>query len=135
MTEDDLRAEVQKEIRSLQGHISWVESHMTSAGFPDSDICVNGTILQMELKVVKDHGKVKIRPTQFRWFKDRIKAGGSPVLLIGDDDGYYVAPGFAIYDPEPLTNIRQLKSRTHYKASDITLAIKIALSIAIEKRG
>lgn len=132
MKEEDLRAEVGDEFKSQypKGHISWVETHATAAGFPDIDCCADGRIAQIELKVVKKGGKIEIRPTQYRWMKDRVKAGGLPVLLIGSDDGYFVLPGVAVSKPEALVNVDQIKGRPHFKAHSIGAAVAAAILIA-----
>ncbi len=132
MREEDLRAEVGNEFKSQhpKGHISWVETHATAAGFPDIDCCAEGQIAQIELKVVKKGGKIEIRPTQYRWMKDRVKAGGSPVMLIGHDDGYYILPGVSVFEPEALTNVSQIKGRMHFSVDTIGAAVMAAILIA-----
>lgn len=130
MIEDDLREEVRKWGRSNSAHISWVESHATSPGFPDADICLRKVIIQTELKVVKAKGKVEIRPTQYEWFRERLRAGGKPVMLIGDDDKYYVVPARSVVFPSALTNIDQLFDRPHGVAPHITIAMMMAIDFA-----
>ncbi len=103
------------------GHLSWVESHATSAGFPDVDMCHLGKIAQTELKVVKAKGKIEIRPTQYRWLKDRHKAGGKPTMLVGDDCGFYVLPVTSVIDG--LDNVSQIASRPHFFVKTIEQAI------------
>ena len=96
MLENELRGMIQKAVEKLDGHISWIESHATSAGFPDADICIDGAIIQAELKVEKSNGDIEIRPTQYRWFKDRVDAGGLPVLIVGTDNGFWLVPGHMV---------------------------------------
>ena len=65
------------------GHFCRVESHEVSDGIPDVDFCIKGTESHIELKFGNKH-KIKkgfIRPSQVRWFRNRIKAGGRPWLF------------------------------------------------------
>jgi len=65
------------------GHFSRVESHETANGIPDIDFCIEGTESHIELKF-NNGSRVKkdfIRPSQVRWFRRRIKAGGHPWLF------------------------------------------------------
>lgn len=71
-------------------HLSWIESHATSAGFPDVDYCCYGVCNQLELKAGPD---LEVRATQVAWFKDRIEAGGHPLFLVQWGDVYAVVPG------------------------------------------
>lgn len=132
MTEAELRVEVGDSFTRMKpkGHLSWVESHATSAGFPDVDCCADGQIAQIELKVEKKNGKIEIRPTQYRWMKDRLRAGGSPVLLIGHANGYYVLPAISISKPDALTNVSQIRGRQHFSVQSIDAAINAAFLIA-----
>jgi len=133
MKEADLRTEVGSALSKMhpKAHLSWIESPVTSAGFPDLDCCVEGRVVQIELKVVKKGGGIEIRPTQYRWFKDRAKAGGQPVMLIGDDDCYYVLPAVSVSEPDGIFNIVHLAGRPHYRSSTIEYALDAALLISI----
>jgi len=135
MKESELRDELADSVsrKYPRSHLSWVESHMTSAGFPDADCCIDGHITQIELKVVKKGGGIEIRPTQYRWFKDRIKAGGNPVMIIGDDNCYYVLPAKSVSEPDAIFNIAHLAGRLHFKVSTIDYAVDSA--ILISKHG
>lgn len=107
MLENDFRKLIQGAVEKEGGHLSWIESHMTSAGFPDADFCVNGVLVQAELKVKKANGDLEIRPTQYRWFKDRVAAGGRPVMLIGTDHGFWFVHGNSVnHSPEHKGNPR-----------------------------
>lgn len=132
MTEDELRVDFGDGFSASRrgGHLSWVESHATSAGFPDVDCCHLGKIAQIELKVVKAKGKIEIRPTQYRWFKDRHKAGGEPVMLIGFDDGFYVLPATSVSKPDALVNESQINERPHFFVKTIEHAIDAAFLMA-----
>lgn len=132
MTEDELRVGVADAFKALfpTGHLSWVESHLTSAGFPDADCCANGTIMQIELKIVKAKGGIAIRPTQYRWFKDRAKAGGNPIMLIGDGGCYYVLPASSVSKPDALQHVDHIEGRPHFMVTTAEQAINAALLIA-----
>lgn len=132
MKESELRTEVGEEFYAQypKGHLSWVETPATAAGFPDVDCCADGLIAQIELKVIKDGGKIEIRPTQYRWMKDRVRAGGNPVMIIGHDDGYYVLPGESVGKPSALTNMSQIKGRQHFSVQSIGAAVSAAMFIA-----
>lgn len=81
-SESDLWLQLKDRI-GLHGHFCRVESHEVSNGIPDVDYCLRGTESHIELKF---HNQLKlpkdfIRPSQVRWFRKRIKAGGRPWLL------------------------------------------------------
>ena len=78
-------------------HQSWVESHVTSPGFPDLDVCSNGRVRQVELKVTKVGGEIVIRPTQYRWFKDRVRAGSNPLMWVAHEKWHIIVPGFMVW--------------------------------------
>ncbi len=107
MTENDLRDVVRNAFnRAFPGcHQSWVESHETSPGFPDLDVCAGGAERKVELKIVKAKGAIEIRPTQYRWFKDRVKAGGRPVMWVEHEDWHYIVDGMSV---SLLDNIKQI---------------------------
>ena len=132
MTEAELRVLVGNGFTRLhrKGHISWIESHATAAGFPDADMCADGQIAQVELKIVKDKGKIEVRPTQYRWMRERVKAGSHPVLLMGSDTGFYVLHGNNVSKPSALTSVDQIKGRPHFVTSTIDAAINAAFLIA-----
>jgi hypothetical protein len=53
------------------GDVDRIESHATSIGRPDVNICLNpGITWDIELKY-SDAGKVKLRPAQRMWFSKR----------------------------------------------------------------
>ncbi len=62
-------------------HISRIESPITAPGYPDVDFCARGVNVQIEFKYSENGLPPEIRPTQVRWFKKRIKAGGRPFIL------------------------------------------------------
>lgn len=68
------------------GHYSRIESE-TSAGFPDTNYCIQGCEGNLELKVAR-HAKSKypfkrggLRTTQIAWMIDRVENKGRVVLL------------------------------------------------------
>jgi len=65
----------------IEGHFSRVESPQASAGIPDLDFCVRGVEGHIELKFGKDKKVPSIRPSQVKWFHDRIKNGGHPMIF------------------------------------------------------
>lgn len=91
-------------------HLSWIESHATSAGFPDIDYCCYGVCGELELKAGPD---IEVRATQVNWFRDRIAAGGHPLFLAKWGDVYTVVPGVWAVDIRrnpSLENITRLAS-------------------------
>lgn len=86
MSEKDFRKEVVDGLSGPNSHVSCVESHETSAGIPDIDYCIHGVEGHVELKYSKKGGKQpRLRPTQKKWMRERIKAGGIPFLFVRFD--------------------------------------------------
>lgn len=76
-------------------HVSRIESHATSIGFPDLEYCYYGHCNTMEMKYSKDLESVTLRPSQYRWLTDRVNAGGRPLIftclrLNGDDTNIFL---------------------------------------------
>lgn len=66
-----------------KGHFSRVESPDTSPGIPDVDFCLFSKEGHIELKFIEEKPKKGwIRPTQVKWFRDRVKNGGHPWLFV-----------------------------------------------------
>ena len=64
--------EMKDKIR-LIGDVDRIESHETSIGRPDINICIEGDIQwDIELKYTDTHG-IEVRPSQRMWFKKRSK--------------------------------------------------------------
>lgn len=82
-------------IKTMGGHVSRVEAAESAAGIPDLDYCVDGIESDIELKYGNALKKPELRPSQVRWFRDRIKAGGKPFFLCldGDTDTVYLVGG------------------------------------------
>lgn len=83
-----------------QGHFCSVESPRSSPGIPDIDYCSGGIEGHLELKVWGRNSPT-LRPTQIKWFEDRVKAGGYPLILtmlqtICNNDQFLVHPGSMI---------------------------------------
>ena len=72
------------EEKESPSHISYIESHETSAGIPDLNVFIQGRDVWIELKVLSDHKAPKMRPTQKRWHVDRFNAGGFSWVLVLD---------------------------------------------------
>lgn len=110
MTEDALRDIVRRAFRSKAvfpwPHLSWIESHATASGFPDLELCYKGRSTQVELKIVKDDGKIVIRPSQYRWFKDRVKAQGDACMWVGSDHGHFIVPGHSVEFVRHVSDLR-----------------------------
>ena len=78
-------------------HISLVESHSSSPGMPDLDICIDGLEFKLELKYSYGNKQPELRPTQVAWFRRRTKAGGRAWLLWHKEGKnyrvFYLIPG------------------------------------------
>lgn len=73
---DKIRAGLQS-----MGEVDRIESHATSIGRPDINMCLNpGIVWDIELKY-SDDGKVKMRPSQRGWFKRRARVHGQAMVL------------------------------------------------------
>lgn len=77
-------------IKVLAGHVSRVEAAESAAGIPDLDYCIGGRENHIELKVGRATKGPELRPSQVRWFKGRLKAGGTPFFLCLDTDRHEV---------------------------------------------
>lgn len=60
-------------------HIVKVES-VTSRGFPDLSMCLNGVEAWVEAKLIT-HGRVLLRPEQYAWGHRRARANGRVFIL------------------------------------------------------
>lgn len=68
---------------------SRVESHSTSPGIPDVEYCVNGRVGNIELKNL-ENPRCELRPTQIKWFRNRTRAGGNPLLLFSNKQDEFI---------------------------------------------
>lgn len=64
----------------LPGHVERVENALTR-GTPDVNMCVEGTELWLELKVLDDKGHCDLRPEQYLWHRKRQEHGGRVFVL------------------------------------------------------
>lgn len=63
------------------GDVDRIESHSTSLGRPDVNICLNPSInWDIELKY-SDNGKVHLRPSQRGWFSRRRRVRANALVL------------------------------------------------------
>lgn len=88
-SEADFRKALTKYVEAIGGHVSNIESHLSSAGIPDMHFFLRPHDFWLELKAVGSRAQVKMRPTQRKWHKDRYAAGGTSfvaVLIIGTGD-------------------------------------------------
>lgn len=90
VNEARFRKWVVSSIKKVGGHASSVESHATSPGIPDVDFCIDGISGHIELKVCSSRG---LRQSQVLWFRQRLKAGGKPWILIYCAESIYLIEG------------------------------------------
>ena len=64
------------------GHFSRVETHESSAGYPDVSFCIDGHVGHIELKYAKKGKPLRLRPSQGAWFRAQAKAGGVSAFLV-----------------------------------------------------
>lgn len=112
---------------SNQGDVIKIESPLTSAGVPDLNFENSQVHNWLELKYVK-HGvnDLGIRATQYQWFRDRVKAGGRPMMLVyvADDDMYYLVHGHVVWSPaKKLENVAQLQKNATAVSNSIGFAL------------
>lgn len=81
--EDRFRQAVIRVAQRMGGHVTYIESHQTSAGVPDLHIFLNGADIWLELKVA-GLKKVRLRPTQRKWHRERREAGGNSWVWVLD---------------------------------------------------
>lgn len=98
-------------------HVTCIESPMHGVGFPDLNVCLNGREINVELKY--GCGRLpKIRSTQLKWFTDRMKAGGKPLImacLIREGEAHvHVYSGHRIYDLYRATAFKRWENLADY---------------------
>ncbi len=83
MSEAAFKFEFQRVLLKVfpSAQIDNIESPIHAPGFPDTEICVNGKICNIEFKYSANARAPHIRGTQVTWFKNRIIAGGTPWAL------------------------------------------------------
>ena len=84
---------------SYIGHYDRIESGDTATGRPDLNICMHGTgiVWDIELKFFGRRG-FKIRPSQHRWMKQRLLAGGNCAILLKVRDHTFLISGYETPD-------------------------------------
>jgi len=80
------------------GHFERIESHETAIGTPDVNYCIRGYCNHIELKYTNTEKRgLRLRPSQSRWFRDRVKSEGQPWMLchihLRGKRGYVLIPG------------------------------------------
>ena len=90
MNEASFRRKVSRAIEKAGGHASAVESHATSPGIPDVDFCIDGVEGHIELKIAGNGG---MRPTQLLWFRQRVRAGANPWIMVWSPQNTYLIAG------------------------------------------
>lgn len=115
MSESETKEQICNELRKY-GHISQIESHATATGFPDINFCINNVEGNIELKHGNLGHDIKIRPSQRRWFKQRVDAGGNCWLL-----GRFQYGAFDLY---VLVHGRHIKLLTNKYASWVKVQTK-----------
>ena len=81
MSESKFRKYLCEGLNSMGAHTSMIESHSTSTGFPDVNYCFGVCEGNIECKYQDETSKLKIKPSQKRWFKQRVKSGGNCWLI------------------------------------------------------
>ena len=137
MTEDDLRKAVIKEFRRRKAHVCRVEPALGSTdGYPDLNIGIYRMTIELELKVVKPSGSIRVRSTQYKWFKERCDRGCVPWMMVGchdiatDIDVFYVIPGAMVAG---LSQSDQLDQRGH-RFNDVQDAATAIIQFSKENR-
>lgn len=79
----------------IGGHWSRIESHATSLGVPDVNVCHQSQDVWIELKQGDD---AEIRPSQYRWIKDRLNEGAKNIWILHhqEDLGFMLIQGCMI---------------------------------------
>jgi hypothetical protein len=68
------------------GHFSRVETHESSAGYPDVSYTIDGFNGHIELKFSKGKRPPTLKPSQSAWFRMRVKHGGRPLVFFGYEE-------------------------------------------------
>ena len=105
MSEEDYKIEI---MAGVPGHWDRIESHAMSPGIPDLGFCVEGYEGLIETKYAKTlNGKPEIRPTQVRWFRNRVKQHGNCWLSLKVEDyGYFLFHGTVVRDLAEAKSLR-----------------------------
>lgn len=114
-SETDLRKKVTNRLKG-QAHVSVIESHATSTGFPDLEYCCVGEINTVELKYWGKIRRPSIQPAQITWHEDRIKNGGFPLIMVGFYHGNNDA-NICLYPGYELGQLRMLRGKPDWIAA------------------
>lgn len=83
--ESEFRRYVIEQIKDNEiAHVTYIESHLTSAGVPDLNIYMLGRDIWLELKVMTSLKGPKMRSSQKRWHIHRWNQGGKSWVLTLD---------------------------------------------------
>ena len=113
-------------IEAQGGHAENMEPSRTNPGIPDINYCVAGVEGNVECKYAIEDGLApKIRPTQLVWFRERVRAGGYPMLAYyvdGSKAGYmdnvYIFQGRFIDRMAKCRTVSELYSVPHLHVLD-----------------
>jgi len=111
-----LADELEKGIKSVEpnAHISFIESPVTSAGFPDVDMHVIRGSFKLELKFSDSKKPPKIRPSQIKWFRKRNKAHGLDCYVFAKlkIDGLWY---YCLFDINAVLHLSKLKTSKQWR--------------------
>lgn len=136
-SEGEFRQEVTKQAKLMGFHASNIESHLTSAGIPDTNLAIGHVDIWLELKVFGAKHPMKIRPTQRKWHKDRAEVKGLSWFAILDIDHQivFLVPGASIhYVGTGLTRQWQ-GSAVQFSTEQIDLMIAYMYHEAVKRRA
>lgn len=78
------------QFRNKGAHAVNMEPSITNPGIPDVNFCLEGILGDVELKFGYAKGAAPlVRPGQIVWFRERIRAGGYPMLAYYVEDKEY----------------------------------------------
>jgi len=134
MSEAKLSKTVCGIINTLGGHVSRVEAAASAAGIPDLDYCLTGKESHIELKYGHSQKMPELRPSQVRWFRDRVKAGGRPFILCldGDTDFVYLVRGIdacELKGKQPISKWRDTSILEWQMGDDLLVGLRNFLSL------
>jgi hypothetical protein len=94
-----------------KAHVTRIESPMHGVGFPDLNVCIGGQEINIELKYGVGCAP-RVRETQLKWFKNRILAGGKPIVIAWLEVGgvSYIC----VYEGYKIMNLYTAKSRENW---------------------
>jgi len=131
VTEADFRKHMTGLAKILGGHVSNIESHLTSAGIPDMNVWIDGVELWLELKMYGP--KCHLRPTQRKWHKERKAAGGRSWVLVyvPGEESIVAIPGYVAAEA---ADLRQLVRDGSYDPVNIDMTSSLLFRlIQLEK--